>query len=138
MNEIEAAKVLREAKMETQADLELLATAVAVTREDLVADNKDGKWAVRYPNGRRVASEADVVFESKARLIVNNLLKRAAKAVHELEEVKKVAEADKKAALEENDKLRQQVREVGARADELAVKVTSMESKLESVKAAAV
>lgn len=84
------AEVLRLCEAETPEKWAAFKEAVASTRADLVATDTDkngnrGKWAVRYPNGRRVAEETDVVFQTVARNTVLNLMEEVERLNAELD-----------------------------------------------------
>jgi hypothetical protein len=79
MNSIEQTGILKEADGSTTEKWNALKEAVQLTRDDLVVSDMDsqgrkGKWALRYPNGRRVASEPEVVFQQNARRMVLSLM----------------------------------------------------------------
>lgn len=80
--------------------LDELKKVISETRDDLWASRNpddNNKWAVRYPNGRRVSSEFEATFEANARKISLFLLDKLVSVNEEvLSLTEKVAELEKK------------------------------------------
>jgi recombinational DNA repair protein RecT len=105
MDTAEMVNVLQAADLKTRDSLKALREVVEATRGDLRASHDEGKWAVRYPNGRRVAEELDVRFQVMAQKLVLRLLDRIegldaefAALAKSLEEAKKEAPKEPEAS----------------------------------------